>query len=34
MEVHPPGEKNKRDEHVGMQKGAYFTIVSTKLLIG
>ena len=24
----------KRSEHVGMQKGAYFTIVSTKVLIG
>ena len=24
----------KRSEHVGMQKGANFTIVSTKVLIG
>ena len=27
-------ERTKRSEHVGMQKGANFTIVSTKVLIG
>ena len=27
-------ERPKRSEHVGMQKGASFTIVSTKVLIG
>ena len=27
-------ERTKSNEHVGMQKGAIFTIVSTTLLIG
>ena len=27
-------ERTKRNEHVGMQKGALFSIVSTTLLIG
>ena len=27
-------KRTKRNEHVGMQKGANFTIVSTTLLIG
>ena len=27
-------ERTKRNEHVGMQKGAIFTIVSNTLLIG